>query len=174
MFQSCSSFFQKNTTNLNQSETRPVAPANLLRQKRSSELIVTTSPPTFTATVSPRTLPTGMTTSSVTLSASRSTYRTANTDAEPTLHTVVKSSSSFVSQSHSSAGSSVTSMPPATLPHRLTEQSHTNTSASALTPGQLRLSTRDASVTAHISIRSTAVSGTPGATAASRSLALLS
>lgn len=140
------------------------------------------SPPTFTATVSPRTLPTDMTASGVTLSASRSTNRTTNTDAEPALHTVVKSSTSFVSLSHSSAGSSassVTSAPPAMLPHWLTEQSQTNTSTSALTPGQLRLSTRDASVTAHISIRSAAVSGTPGATtrtvnAASRNLALLS
>ncbi|XP_017261076.1 phosphatidylinositol phosphatase PTPRQ [Kryptolebias marmoratus] len=166
----------ENTTDLYQNETLPPdVHTNSSRRKRSAELVMTASPPTFTATISPRTPPADMTASGFTRSASTSAAHITNTDAAPTLHTVVtdKPGTGFQSQSHGntrssdSAGSaafSVTSVPPATLPPWLTERPHTNTSTLALTPGQLRLSTRDASVTARISTRSAAVSGTPGVT----------
>lgn len=149
------------------------------RRKRSDELSPVTSPPTFTATVSARTPPTAMTASSFARSESISTDHTANTDFQPTLHLALADESSpgydseSITQSFDNVSSRtsvrpVTSVSRNTHPPWLMEQSHTDavtsaTSALGLTPGQLRLSTRDVSVTGNISTRSGAVTGTPGA-----------
>jgi len=157
-------------------------PSNPERRKRSAALSLITSPPTFTATISDRTLPSA-TASSVTHSGQRSTLYLTNTDAQPTADSTVteKPGTSYVPavlsnsthiQPTASAvpGSSafpLTSVPPATLPPWLTKRSHTgdmtlDSSALSLTPGQLRLSTHDASTIGHFSTRSAAASGTTG------------
>lgn len=175
-------FFLQNTTGLHENKTLPPDVRNNPgRRKRTAELSLITSPPTFTATISDRTLPTGATASSLTHSGQRSANPITNTDAQSTAHSVVteKSSTSYVSalystsiQSSDSAVSgtsalSLTSVPPATLPPWLTRQSHagdmtSDSSPLALTPGQLRLSTHDASVTGHFLTRSAAATGTTG------------
>ncbi|KAF6738160.1 Phosphatidylinositol phosphatase PTPRQ [Oryzias melastigma] len=126
---------------------RPQVHGSLGRRKRAAELDPITSPPAFTATISDRT---SMTASSFT-----------KTDTKPTTD---KSSSTL-----STNPFSVTPMHSYTLPPWLTQQPHSNELTSdsftgAVTPGKLRLSTHDASVTAHFSTRSAAVSGTTGVT----------
>ncbi|XP_056272982.1 phosphatidylinositol phosphatase PTPRQ [Pseudoliparis swirei] len=174
---------ETNTTGLNEDETLPPdVPSNPERRKRSAALSLITSPPTFTATISDRTLPSA-TASSVTHSGQRSTLYLTNTDAQPTADSTVteKPGTSYVPavlsnsthiQPTASAvpGTSafpLTSVPPATLPPWLTKRSHTgdmtlDSSALSLTPGQLRLSTHDASTIGHFSTRSAAASGTTG------------
>uniref|UniRef100_A0A8P4G646 Protein tyrosine phosphatase receptor type Q n=1 Tax=Dicentrarchus labrax TaxID=13489 RepID=A0A8P4G646_DICLA len=171
-----------NTTSMDEDETLPPdVHNNPGRRKRSAELSLITSPPTFTATISDRTLPTTVTTSSPT----HSNDQISNTDAHPTADSTIteEPSTSYTSASHSNSthfqpnDSAVvetsefafTSVPPATPPPWLTEQSHTGVMTSdssplPLTPGQLRLSTHDASITGHLSTRSAAASGTTGVT----------
>ncbi|KAA8590153.1 hypothetical protein FQN60_014087 [Etheostoma spectabile] len=171
---------EMNTTGLHKVKTLPPdVNKNPQRRKRTAELSLITSPPTFTATISDRTLPTGATASSLTYSGQRSTDPITNTNAQLTAHSMVteKSSTSYVSVSYSTSSQSsdsavsgtsalsLTSVPPATLPPWLTRQSHarditSDSSPLALTPGQLRLSTHDASVTGHFLTRSAAVTGT--------------
>ncbi|MED6235660.1 hypothetical protein ATANTOWER_031113, partial [Ataeniobius toweri] len=169
-----------NITDLNKTQTRPNVSNSLRRIKRSDELSPVTSPPTFTATVSARTPPTAMTASSFARSESRSTGHTANTDFQPTLHPALadESTPGYDSESITQFSDNVNSRTSAlsmisvslnTLPPWLMQQSHTEavtsaTSALRLTPGQQRLSTRDASVTGHISTRSAGVTGTTGVT----------
>ncbi|XP_032379548.1 phosphatidylinositol phosphatase PTPRQ isoform X1 [Etheostoma spectabile] len=175
---------EMNTTGLHKVKTLPPdVNKNPQRRKRTAELSLITSPPTFTATISDRTLPTGATASSLTYSGQRSTDPITNTNAQLTAHSMVteKSSTSYVSVSYSTSSQSsdsavsgtsalsLTSVPPATLPPWLTRQSHarditSDSSPLALTPGQLRLSTHDASVTGHFLTRSAAVTGTTGVT----------
>lgn len=147
------------------------------RRKRNVELSLITSPPSFTATVSDHTLPTGATASSF-----PHTEHITNTDLQATTKSIVteelrtnptatsQTNSTTIQSSDSTAdfGTSAlpfTTVPPATLPPWLTTQSHaddmTDSTSLALTPGQLRLSTRDA-VTGHLSTRSAASSGTTG------------
>ncbi|XP_037623294.1 phosphatidylinositol phosphatase PTPRQ isoform X2 [Sebastes umbrosus] len=176
---------EMNTTGLNEDVTLPPdVNNNPGRRKRAAELSVITSPPTFTATISDRTLPTGATASSLTHSG-QSTDHITNTNAQPTANSMVteKPSTSYISASHSNSTNiqssdspvsgtsalSLTSVPPATLPPWLTKQTHpgdmtSDSSPLALTPGQLRLSTHDASITGHFSTRSAAASGTTGVT----------
>lgn len=170
-------FVLQNTTGLGEDETPP--PDVHDRRKRTAELSLVTSPLTFTATISDRTLPTSVTASRPT----RSSDQITNTDAQPTADVMVpeEPGTSFPSASYSNStniqsthsavfGTSVfspTSVPPATLPPWLTKQSQaghktSDSSPLALTPGQLRLSTHDASFTGHFSTRSAAASGTTG------------
>ncbi|XP_014838500.1 PREDICTED: phosphatidylinositol phosphatase PTPRQ isoform X3 [Poecilia mexicana] len=170
-----------NITDSHENETLPPNVDNTLRRrKRSDELSPVTSPPTFTATVSARTPPTGMTASSFARSESRSTDHTANTDFQPTLHLALADESSpgydseNITQSSDNVSSRTSALPVTSVsrnthPPWLTEQSRTDALTSAsfalgLTPGQLRLSTRDASFTGNVSTRSGAVTGTPGVT----------
>ncbi|XP_013765491.1 phosphatidylinositol phosphatase PTPRQ [Pundamilia nyererei] len=155
------------------------------RHKRTAELGLITSPPTFTATISDRTLHTSATASSFTHSGLRSTDYITNTNAQPTTYpmatnrpspdydTASRSDNPNMQSSDSAVSGtsalSLTSVPSVTLPPWLTKQLHAGevTSGSAplaLTPGQLRLSTLDASITEHFSTRSGAVSGTTGVT----------
>ncbi|XP_037307184.2 phosphatidylinositol phosphatase PTPRQ [Pungitius pungitius] len=174
-----------NTTGLNEDETLPSDVRNNLgRRKRSADLRLITSPPTFTASISDRT-PTSGTASSVTHSEQRSAAYFTHTAAEPTAESMLttKPTTSYVSasppnntniQSTDSAvpGTSafpLTSVPPATPPPWLTKQSRagdmtSDSSASSPTPGQLRLSTHHASVTGHFLTRSAAASATTGVT----------
>ncbi|XP_030586423.1 phosphatidylinositol phosphatase PTPRQ isoform X2 [Archocentrus centrarchus] len=188
-----------NTTGFYENETRPPDvqgdTKGLLRHKRTAEFGLITSPPTFTATISDRTLPTGATGSSFTHSGFRSIDHMTNTDAQPTTvpmatngpslgYDTASNSDNQNMQSSDSAVSgtsslSLTSVPPATLPPWLTKQLHaedvTSDSAPlALTPGQLRLSTLDASITEHFSTRSAAVSGTTGVTVRQEVMSVLS
>ncbi|KAF7224525.1 receptor type Q [Nothobranchius furzeri] len=145
--------------------TLPVQ-ATFKRRKRSLDLTIT-SPPIFTPTVSAHTVPTEMTAFNFTPFESRGTDLLANT--KQTLSTN-KSSTGYESQSRSitqsfgTFASSVTSMSPTTPPPWLMKQPQTeavtsNNTSLSLTPGQLRLSTRDASVITYVSPRSAAVSG---------------
>ncbi|XP_068458999.1 phosphatidylinositol phosphatase PTPRQ isoform X2 [Clinocottus analis] len=171
---------EMNTTGLNEDATPPPdVPSNPGRRKRSVEFGLITSPPTFTATISDRTLASA-TASSVTHSGQITTVSITNTDAQPTADIMVteKPSASYVSASFSNSttiqstdsvvrGTSafpLTSMSPATLPTWLTKLSHagvltSDSSALSLTPGQLRLSTHDASITGPFSPRTAAASG---------------
>ncbi|XP_056244137.1 phosphatidylinositol phosphatase PTPRQ [Seriola aureovittata] len=176
----------ENSTDAYEDETLPtdvhISPS---RRKRTAELSLITSPPTFTATLSERTLPTSTTASSFTHSGLRSPDHVISTDDQPTDNPMVteKPSTSYASASHFSITNiqpsdssvsgtiafSLTSVPPATRPPWLTKQSHagdmtSDSSPLALTPNQVRLSTRDASVTGHFSTRSAAASGTTGVT----------
>ncbi|XP_019217115.1 phosphatidylinositol phosphatase PTPRQ isoform X5 [Oreochromis niloticus] len=175
-----------NTTGFYENETRPPDVHNSLkRHKRTAELGLITSPPTFTATISDRTLHTSTTASSFTHSGLRSTDYITNTNAQPTTDpmatnrpspdydTASRSDNPNMQSSDSAVSGtsalSLTSVPSVTLPPWLTKQLHagevTSDSAPlALTPGQLRLSTLDASITEHFSTRSGAVSGTTGVT----------
>ncbi|XP_039470944.1 phosphatidylinositol phosphatase PTPRQ isoform X5 [Oreochromis aureus] len=175
-----------NTTGFYENETRPPDVHNSLkRHKRTAELGLITSPPTFTATISDRTLHTSTTASSFTHSGLRSTDYITNTNAQPTTDPMAtnRPSPDYDTASHSdnpnmqssdsavsgTSALSLTSVPSVTLPPWLTKQLHagevTSDSAPlALTPGQLRLSTLDASITEHFSTRSGAVSGTTGVT----------
>lgn len=77
------------------------------------------------------------------------------------------SNSTSFDSSDSSLFGTLTSEPPVTLPPWLTNQSHagdmtSDSSPLDLTPGQLRWSTRDASITGHLSTRSATVSGVTG------------
>lgn len=169
--------FLQNTTGLYEDNPLPG------RSKRAAELSLITSPPTFTATISDRTLPTGVTAFSLAHTGERNSDRITNTDAQPTADSMVTKtpSTSFTSASHSNSTNiqsynstvsgtsafSLTSAPPATLPPWLTKQSHagdmtSGSSPLALTSGQLRLSTHDASITGHFSTRSATASGTTG------------
>ncbi|KAM8891585.1 phosphatidylinositol phosphatase PTPRQ isoform 2-T2 [Spinachia spinachia] len=177
---------EMNTTGLNGDETSDVR-NNLGRRKRSADLSLITSPPTFTTSVSDRTL-TSATTSSVTHSGQRSAAYFAPTDAEPTADSMLteKPATSFVSasvpnitdiQSTDSAvpGTSafpLTSVPPATPPPWLTKQSRPGDMTPI--PGQLRLSTHDASATGHFLTRSAAASATTGVTVREEVMDLLS
>ncbi|XP_004553302.3 phosphatidylinositol phosphatase PTPRQ isoform X1 [Maylandia zebra] len=175
-----------NTTGFYENETRPPDVHNSSkRHKRTAELGLITSPPTFTATISDRTLHTSATASSFTDSGLRSTNYITNTNAQPTTYpmatnrpspdydTASRSDNPNMQSSDSAVSGtsalSLTSVPSVTLPPWLTKQLHAGevTSGSAplaLTPGQLRLSTLDASITEHFSTRSGAVSGTTGVT----------
>ncbi|TMS05999.1 Phosphatidylinositol phosphatase PTPRQ [Larimichthys crocea] len=141
-----------NTTDSNEDETPPPGVhENSGRRKRDAELDLVTSPPTFTATISDRTLPTSVTASNPT----HSTNQITNTDAQPAADSTVteKPSTSHTSASHSNSTDiqstdstvfetsalSLTSVPPATLPPWLMGKTHagdvsSGTSASALTP----------------------------------------
>ncbi|KAM6936927.1 phosphatidylinositol phosphatase PTPRQ [Xenentodon cancila] len=166
------------TTSSYEDATLPPDVHNSLgRLKRTAERGLITSPPAFVATVSDHSLPTDMTAFSFARSGRRSTDHEANTDAKPTIDPVVTESDSQSYRNTQSSNNaafgtsafSVTSIPPNTLPPWLVEQSQTeevtsDTSTLALTPGQLRLSTRDASVTGHFSTRSATVSGSTGVT----------
>ncbi|XP_027128956.1 phosphatidylinositol phosphatase PTPRQ [Larimichthys crocea] len=171
-----------NTTDSNEDETPPPGVhENSGRRKRDAELDLVTSPPTFTATISDRTLPTSVTASNPT----HSTNQITNTDAQPAADSTVteKPSTSHTSASHSNSTDiqstdstvfetsalSLTSVPPATLPPWLMGKTHagdvsSGTSVSALTPGQQRFSTYDKSITGHFSTRSAGASGTTGVT----------
>ncbi|XP_026167786.1 phosphatidylinositol phosphatase PTPRQ isoform X3 [Mastacembelus armatus] len=163
------------------------------RTKRAADLSVITSPPSYTATVSDHTLSIGMTAYSFTDSGLQSTNHITNTDVQNTTEAMVtmEPRTSFTSispgtniQSSDTAvfGTSAfspTSVPPATLPPWLTKQSHaedmtTDSSFSALTPGQLLLSTQDASVIGHLSTRNAASSGTTGVTVKEEVMDILS
>ncbi|XP_029289790.1 phosphatidylinositol phosphatase PTPRQ [Cottoperca gobio] len=162
-------------------------------RKRTAELSLITSPPTFTATISDRTLPKGSTVSSFT--QRRSADNITNTDAQPTAASMVTEnpSTSYISASHFNSTNiqssdsavpgdsafSLTSVPPATPPPWLTKQSHagdmtSDSSPLALTTGQLRLSTHDASITGHFSTRNAAASGTTGVTVREEVMDILS
>ncbi|KAM9377392.1 phosphatidylinositol phosphatase PTPRQ [Pholidichthys leucotaenia] len=155
------------------------------RRKRSVELSTITSSPTFTATVSDRSLPTTVTASNFTHTGHESTYPVTSTGMQPVTNTTgndnpspsYDSVSQSTSQSTQSSGAavfgasalSVTSVPPATLPPWLTQQSHaggttSDSSPLTLTLAQLRLSTHGTSITEQFSTRSAAVSGTTGVT----------
>ncbi|XP_077939126.1 LOW QUALITY PROTEIN: phosphatidylinositol phosphatase PTPRQ [Gasterosteus aculeatus] len=157
-----------NTTGLNGDATLPSDVRNNLgRRKRSADLSLVTSPPTFTASVSHRTL-TPATAASRTHSEQRSAAYFAQADAEPTADSVLteKPATSYVSASLPNIQSTdsafpLTSVPPATPPPWLTKQSRagdltSDSSALTPTPGQLRLSTRDTSVTRHFLTRNSA------------------
>ncbi|XP_041854149.1 phosphatidylinositol phosphatase PTPRQ [Melanotaenia boesemani] len=174
----------ENTTDLYEDETFPPEVHNSAkRSKRNAQLSVITSPPTFTATISDRTLPTSMTASSFTHSRHQSVDHIANTDAQPTTD---KPEPGYDSKSQSSDSTgfrtsafSVTSMPTGTLPPWLTDQSHiekvtSHTSTLEVTPGQLRLPVHDALVTGHYSTRSAEVSGTTGVTVREEVMDILS
>lgn len=126
------------------------------------------------------------------MTASRPTHSSeqiTNTVAQPT----ADSSSSYSSALHSdntnvqstdsavfgTSAFSATSMLPATHPPWLTKQSqaegHQNSGSSplALTRGQLRLSTNDASITGHFSTRGAAASGVTGGRALTMNTACL-
>ncbi|KAM4618263.1 phosphatidylinositol phosphatase PTPRQ [Polymixia lowei] len=183
-----------NETDLYEESTQsPDIYGNSGRRKRSADLSLTTSPPAFTATISDRTLLTSMTASSLANSEPASSDRHANTD--PQLETVdpmVTESpgttrlTSMASVSDLHPASTLTSDPtvsetsgpsltllPTTPPPYLTHQPQTEDMTSdpsplTPTPGQPRLSTRDAAFTGynpgqtHFSTRTAAVSGTPG------------
>lgn len=170
-------FFLQNTTDMYGNATLPSDVLNSnWRRKRTAELSLITSPPSFTATVSDRTLPTGVTASSF-----QHTEHITNTDIQPTTESIVTEElkTSYTAASHTNSTNiqssdsavfgtsafSFTTVPPATLPPWLTTQSHsvdtTDSSPLVLTPGQLRLSTRDA-ITGHLSTRSATSSGTTG------------
>ncbi|XP_014192528.1 phosphatidylinositol phosphatase PTPRQ [Haplochromis burtoni] len=175
-----------NTTGFYENETHPPDVHNSSkRHKRTAELGLITSPPTFTATISDRTLHTSATASSFTHSGLRSTDYITNTNAQPTTYpmatnrpspdydTASRSDNPNMQSSDSAVSGtsalSLTSVPSVTLPPWLTKQLHAGEATSgsaplALTPGQLRLSTLDASITEHFSTRSGAVSGTTGVT----------
>ncbi|XP_070763484.1 phosphatidylinositol phosphatase PTPRQ [Enoplosus armatus] len=175
-----------NTTGLNEDETlSPDVHNSPGRRKRTAELSLITSPPTFTATISDRTLSTGVTTSRLTHSELRVADQIPNTSAQPTADSLVTETprTSNASPSHSNSTNiqstdsavfatsalSLTSAPPATPPPWLTKQSHAGdmtsySSSLALTRGQPRMSTRDAPITGHFSTRSAAASGTTGVT----------
>ncbi|XP_047451818.1 phosphatidylinositol phosphatase PTPRQ, partial [Mugil cephalus] len=173
----------ENSTDLYENTTPPPG-----RRKRAAELRLITSPPTFTASVSDRTVPTGATASGLTRSLPRSVDRITSDDAQqttgnPSSSDTRSSSSSFDSSDSSLSGTpvfSLTSEPPVTLPPWLTNQSNAGDMTSdspplELTPGQLRLSTRDASITGHLSTRSAAVSGgVTGVTVRQEVMAVLS
>ncbi|XP_008281722.1 phosphatidylinositol phosphatase PTPRQ [Stegastes partitus] len=183
---------EMNTTGLYEEETLPPdALNNPGRRKRDAELSAVTSPTTFTATVSDRTLLTEATASSSTDSRLRSTDLFTNTNIQPTIDPMATDKPSPTYDSHSAdtqstdstvfatSALSLTSVPPATLPPWLTKQSQaggmtSDSSPLALTPGQLRLSTHDASITGHFSTRSAAVSGTTGVTVREEVLDVLS
>ncbi|XP_045893415.1 phosphatidylinositol phosphatase PTPRQ isoform X1 [Micropterus dolomieu] len=175
-----------NTTGFNEDTTLPPNVLNKPgRSKRTAELSLITSPPTFTATISDRTLPTGVTASSPTHSELRGADQIPNTDAQPTADSMITEmpSTSYASASHSNSTNiqstdsavfgtstfSPTSVPPATSPLWLTKQPHAGdmTSVSpplALTPGQSHLSTHDAAIMGHFLTRSATASGTIGVT----------
>ncbi|XP_069567271.1 phosphatidylinositol phosphatase PTPRQ [Brachyistius frenatus] len=175
-----------NTTGVYEDETLPPdIHDNPGRRKRAAHLSLVTSPPIFTATVSDRTLPTDGTAPSFTRYGLTNTEHISSTNAQLTADPMAydKPSLSYVTGSQSNSANiqttdsavfgtsafSPTSVPPATPPPWLTKQSHagdmiSDSSPLALTPGQLRLSTRDASVTGHFSTRSASVSGTTGVT----------
>ncbi|XP_042351374.1 phosphatidylinositol phosphatase PTPRQ [Plectropomus leopardus] len=174
---------EMNTTDLYEDETRPPhVQNNPGRRKRTAELSTTASPMTFTATISDRTLLAGMTVSSITQLGQRSTDQITNMDGQTTAHSMVTEMPGYNSSSHSNSTAipssdsavsgtsafSLTSVSASMPPPWLTKQSHAGdmTSVSsplALTPGQLRLSTHDASITGHAT-RSAAASGTTGVT----------
>ncbi|XP_038124665.1 phosphatidylinositol phosphatase PTPRQ [Cyprinodon tularosa] len=163
-----------NITDFFENQTNhPVVDNLLRRRKRSDELTPVTSPPAFTATISARTTPTAMTASSFHHSENRSTDHSTNTDFQPTLHPAIADESSPGYESKNvtpsslnvesrTSAMSVISVSPNTLPSWLIQQSHTEAVTSAvsnmgLTPGQQRLSTRDASSAGRISTRNAAV-----------------
>ncbi|XP_067445742.1 phosphatidylinositol phosphatase PTPRQ [Thunnus thynnus] len=180
-----------NTTDVYKRSLSPELHNSPGRRKRTVELSLITSPPTFTATVSDRAQPTDVTASTLTHSGLTSADQSTNTDAQPSMDfnptadptATEKSGKSYTSASHANSANiqssdptvfgtsafSLTSVPPATLPPWLTKQTHardmtSDSSPLGLTPSQVRLSTRDASVTGHLSTRSATGSGTTGVT----------
>lgn len=178
-----------NTTGVYEKTLSPELHNSPGRRKRAAELSLITSPPTFTATVSKHTQPTGVTASSLTHSGFTSTDQSTNTGSQPSVDfnptadptANEKPGESYTSASHSNSTNiqssdptvfgtsafSLTSVPPATLPPWLTKQTQTgdmtsDSSPLGLTPSQLRLSTHDASITGHFSTRSATGSGTTG------------
>lgn len=183
-------FFLQNTTQLHENATLPSEVLNShVRRKRSAELSLITSPPSFTATVSEITSPPSFTATvsdrtlpaDVTASSFPHTEHLSNTDIQLTTDSTVTEEprASYTTASHTNSTNiqnsdaadfgtsafSFTTVPPATLPPWLTTQLQvediTDSSPLALTPGQLRLSTRDA-ITGHLSTRSATSSGTTG------------
>lgn len=154
-------------TGVDEEETPPSVVHS--RRKRTAELSLVTSPLSFTATVSDRTLPTSVTASDLTRPTADSTapeepgasYSSASHSTSTNMH---------MSADPAVFGTSVfspTSVPHATLPPWLAHQSQAGHKTSdptplALTSGQLRLSTHDASSTGHFSTRSAVPSGTTG------------
>ncbi|XP_029991434.1 phosphatidylinositol phosphatase PTPRQ [Sphaeramia orbicularis] len=158
------------TTSLYEEESFP--PESPVRRKRHVVPSLTTSPPTFTATVSDHTLTSAAHTDAPpTLDSNPSVHSmvpgTPTSNEAPTLHganTDIQTSEPAV---FVTSALSLTSASPATHPPWLTRRSEMEDMTSAsftLTTGQLHLSTRDASLTGHYSTRSTAVSGTTGVT----------
>ncbi|KAM3838280.1 uncharacterized protein ACN63O_023158, partial [Diretmus argenteus] len=174
-----------NDTDLYEDGTFPPVD-NSERRKRSAEFSLTTSPPAFTATLSDHTLLTSMTHSGST-SSDRSTN--TDTQLDPDHNATVDSIITIVTENPSTTGTgltskaagpdlhsltpeplgasviSLTTMAPATLPSWLTHQSHTvdmtsDPSHLTLTPGQPRLSTRDADITGHFSTRAASATAT--------------
>ncbi|XP_029378292.1 phosphatidylinositol phosphatase PTPRQ [Echeneis naucrates] len=169
-----------NSTDIEQNETLPTeGPDSQGRRKRTAELSLITSVPTFTTTVvKARTLP-----FSVTESGRESPDHITNNDIQPTddpmdtdnpstsyaLHASSTNIESFDSSVSGAFAFSLTSVPPASLPPWLTKQSNAGDMTSdspplALTTGQVRLSTRDASIMGHFSTRSAAALATTGVT----------
>ncbi|XP_033940418.1 phosphatidylinositol phosphatase PTPRQ [Pseudochaenichthys georgianus] len=177
---------EMNTTDLPEDEIVPPDVSNNSgRRKRTAELSLITSPPTFTATVPDRTLPKGSTASGITHSGQRIADQITNTYAQETAASAVteEPNTSYISASHSDSTNtqssdsvvsgtssfSPTSVPSATPPPWLTKQSQagdltSDSSRLALTPGQLRLFTQDASITGIFLTRNTATSGATGVT----------
>ncbi|KAM7414498.1 hypothetical protein PAMA_019354 [Pampus argenteus] len=176
-----------NTTAVYKSTLSPELHNSPGRRKRNAELSLITSPLTFTATVSEHIQPTSVTASSPARSGLTSVDQSTNTGTQPSVEfnptadpaATENSSKSYTSASHSSSTNiqssdptafrtsafSLTSMPPATLPPWQTKQAQagdmtSDSSPLGLTPSQLHLSTRDASITGHFSTRSAAGSGT--------------
>ncbi|XP_034542203.1 phosphatidylinositol phosphatase PTPRQ [Notolabrus celidotus] len=178
-----------NTTDMYEDETPP--PGVPGRRKRTVELSEITSPPTFTATLSDRTLPTAVTASSFTHFRLRSADQITNTEAADSMVTEEPGTSSATAlpsnreniqstdpTSLGTAAFSLTSVPPVSLPPWLTKQSHARDMTSdlpplALTPGQLRMSTHYASITGQFSTRN-AASGTTGVTVREEMMDVLS
>lgn len=158
----------QNNTDMNEDEAPPPSSG---RRKRNAEPepVLVTSPPTFTATISDR----AQTTGSITASFSDATDQISNTEApgtegpSPSYASSSSHSNSTDSTVYETPSFSPTSAPLATLPpwlmtHSQGEDTTSESSPSALTPGQLRLSTHDASMMGHFSTRSAAASGTTG------------
>ncbi|XP_041652025.1 phosphatidylinositol phosphatase PTPRQ [Cheilinus undulatus] len=187
---------EMNTSGMFEDETQPPdIHDNPGRRKRTAELSEITSPPTFTATLSDRTLLTVVTNSHFKHIRLRMADHTTNTEAQPTAASMIADDSSTTSppalpfdnkniQSTDSmitatAAFSLTSVPPASLPPWLTKQSYasemtSDSSPLALTTGQLRMSTHDAPIMGHFSTRMAAASGTTGVTVREEVMDMLS
>ncbi|XP_065812716.1 phosphatidylinositol phosphatase PTPRQ [Labrus bergylta] len=172
---------EMNATGMYEDDTQPPDVPNNPRRKRNAELSEMTSAPTFTATLSARRLPTAVTASAFTRFWLRSADHITNTEDQPAADSMISDDSSITSVTSLAANSediqstvvtaafSFTSVPPASLPPWLTKQSNSqdmtsDSSQLALTPGQLRISTHDASITGHFSTRIAAASGSTGVT----------
>lgn len=163
-------FFPQNTTYVYDDVVRPSVLNSQVRRTKTSKLSLTTSPLAFTATVSDRTLNTG-----VTASGFVHTDLIISTNVQPMTDSMVteKPGTAYTTASYTetqtsaseafgSSAYSLTTVSPATLPSWLTTSSDSedvtsDSSPLGLTLNQLRLSTRDA-FTGFLSTRSAASS----------------